>query len=154
MKKLLSILLFLTACNVSAQQIKKFSIDNGGESVSVSSTQVIYSIGEVNVQELSSGNNAISEGFINPEMTSALVISDAKIIDLILYPNPVSDNLNVAAKDTITKISIYNQLGQLVKSQNPLHSNFNIDVSNLSTGTYLIKIEANNKITTKQIIKK
>lgn len=57
-----------------------------------------------------------------------------------LYPNPAKDVLNIQAKQDlkINSIEIYNQLGQIVMaSTNTLNT---IDVSNLASGTYFVKI--------------
>lgn len=51
----------------NAQTIEKFSIDSGGASVSAGGIQMLYTIGEVNVQELSTASVNISEGFINAD---------------------------------------------------------------------------------------
>ncbi|MEM5564281.1 hemagglutinin protein [Psychroserpens sp. AS72] len=51
----------------NAQTIEKFSIDSGGASASEGSIQILYTIGEVNVQELSTPSVSISEGFINAD---------------------------------------------------------------------------------------
>ena len=50
-----------------AQTIEKFSIDSGGASTSAGGLQILYTIGEVNVQELSTASVAVSEGFINAD---------------------------------------------------------------------------------------
>ena len=57
-----------------------------------------------------------------------------------LYPNPAKNVLNIQAKQglTINSIEIYNQLGQIViATTNALNT---IDVSNLASGTYFVKI--------------
>ncbi|MEM5565197.1 hemagglutinin protein [Psychroserpens sp. AS72] len=51
----------------NAQSIEKFSIDSGGASASEGGIQILYTIGEVNVQELSTPSVSISEGFINAD---------------------------------------------------------------------------------------
>jgi hypothetical protein len=51
----------------NAQSIEKFSIDSGGASASNGDIQILYTIGEVNVQELSTASGSISEGFINAD---------------------------------------------------------------------------------------
>jgi hypothetical protein len=60
--------------------------------------------------------------------------------EFTLYPNPVKNVLNINAKNRleIQSIEIYNTLGQLVIAK----PNFNqtIDVSNLKTGTYFVKV--------------
>ncbi|MFN7043972.1 MAG: T9SS type A sorting domain-containing protein [Flavobacterium sp.] len=57
-----------------------------------------------------------------------------------LYPNPAKDILNIQSKQdvAINSVEIYNQLGQIVMaSTNTLNT---IDVSNLASGTYFVKI--------------
>jgi hypothetical protein len=49
----------------TAQTIEKFSIDSGGASVSAGNISILYTIGEVNVQELRTDQVQVSEGFIN-----------------------------------------------------------------------------------------
>ena len=61
---------------------------------------------------------------------------------LNLYPNPANDNLNIIGiTDRINSIEIYDISGKLVSSvANP---NYTISISDLSNGTYLIKIKTN-----------
>jgi hypothetical protein len=57
-----------------------------------------------------------------------------------LYPNPAKDVLNIQAKQdvTINSVEIYNQLGQIVMATtNAINS---VDVSNLASGTYFVKV--------------
>jgi len=69
MKRLLIILLISCYANtVKTQSIEKFSIDSGGASVTAGGIQILYTIGEVNVQEISAGDISVSEGFINPSL--------------------------------------------------------------------------------------
>ena len=68
----------------------------------------------------------------------------AKTDELTVYPNPSSRNISIAGINDLQKvnISILNLYGQnLINITNPL----NIDLSSLSNGVYLIKIEQNNK---------
>ena len=76
-KKITVIVLALITVQAFSQTIEKFSIDSGGASVTAGNIEILYTIGEVNVQELSVGNISISEGFINP-------------INLKIYINPVA----------------------------------------------------------------
>ena len=52
----------------NTQTIDKFSIDSGGASATAGGIDILYTIGEVNVQELSAGNIQVSEGFINANL--------------------------------------------------------------------------------------
>lgn len=78
MKKLIFISVLLFGLNqTGAQSIEKFSIDSGGASASAGGIQILYTIGEVNVGELSATGVSVSEGFINPQQI--LIKIDPKI---------------------------------------------------------------------------
>ena len=57
-------LALLVALSNWGQSIVKSSIDSGGASVTAGNIEVLYTIGEVAVQETTAGNISISEGFI------------------------------------------------------------------------------------------
>ncbi len=59
-----------------------------------------------------------------------------------LYPNPVRDILNFEAKNEIgvKSISVYNTLGQIVMAITNVDNLKDIDVSNLTAGSYFVKI--------------
>lgn len=61
---------------------------------------------------------------------------------LSIYPNPVKDVLNVSYKSEISEVKIYNLLGQEVLSKTINSGDFNLNVSNLSTGSYVVKLMA------------
>ncbi len=69
--------------------------------------------------------------------------------EIVIYPNPASSFVNVSIPKLIPnqKIKIYNQLGQLVMENEALNQN-NLDISNLSSGAYLL----NYGQTTKKIV--
>ncbi|MFD2823799.1 hemagglutinin protein [Lacinutrix iliipiscaria] len=68
MKTISAILCLLVPFLGMTQTIEKFSIDSGGASATAGGIEILYTIGEVNVQELSAGNIQVSEGFINGSM--------------------------------------------------------------------------------------
>jgi pectate lyase len=72
---------------------------------------------------------------------------------LTLYPNPVTDQLFLSSSDQkIKNVAIYNLTGALVKSiKNEVES---IDVSDLTSGNYLVKVTTNQGSFTQKIIKK
>lgn len=72
-----------------------------------------------------------------------------------LYPNPVHDVLNITTKETITisSVSIYNTLGQLVVVIPNAQNTKTIDVSNLTTGNYFIKINSDKGTSNTKFIK-
>ena len=81
MKTKIFLMAFFLSQIALSQTIVKSSIDNGGASVSNASIELLYTIGEVNVQEVTVGNISISEGFIGP-----ILINTPPIIDTIIAP--------------------------------------------------------------------
>lgn len=57
-----------------------------------------------------------------------------------IYPNPTTDHANIQSDLDIKNIMIYNQLGQLVVSQKITQ----IDLSNFTSGIYLVKVVFTN----------
>ncbi|MBK8601453.1 MAG: T9SS type A sorting domain-containing protein [Flavobacterium sp.] len=64
-------------------------------------------------------------------------------------------NVNVASGVRLKSISIYNPLGQLVKTlvDADLNSSLTVDVSALRAGTYFMEINANQGKITKKFVK-
>ena len=70
---------------------------------------------------------------------------------LTLYPNPVANQIFISSEN-VQKVEIYNLLGTLVKT---IEKNTQtIDVSNLPSGNYIVKITTDQGMVTKKIVKK
>lgn len=80
-----------------------------------------------------------------------LAVSDVAKVSLKYYPNPVKDILNISSDKKINSISIYNVAGQLIKSNRNANS---IDMSQISAGIYLIKIQIGTEEQTFKVIRK
>ena len=70
------------------------------------------------------------------------------------YPNPVKDILNLKYTKDITNVAVYNLLGQQVVTKNINSNQSQIDMSQLASGTYMVKITANEQVKTIKVIKK
>lgn len=68
-----------------------------------------------------------------------------------IYPNPASDSITVQTDLNIENITIYNQLGQLIKSQ----KESKIDLTDIALGMYIVEINfENGQSAVQKIIKK
>ena len=90
---------------------------------------------------------------------SLLGTNDFENNTLQLYPNPVTNELNIQLDNTTSnyKVTIYNTLGSVVFESNNQLSNTNnsINVGELNSGIYFVKItDAENKTFQKRLIKK
>ena len=77
--------------------------------------------------------------------------------DIVIIPNRVSNNLRIEFDQSLedSKIHMFNMEGRLMQSY-LLEKNINVfetDVSNLSTGQYIIRYINVNKTITKKFIK-
>ena len=78
-------------------------------------------------------------------------------LDLELFPNPVVDGLTIKLNSSYRKIDIqvYSLLGQLVKTAKMTNGiEYKLNLSDLSAGSYVIKINADGKTDSSLIVKK
>ncbi|MHB0756613.1 T9SS type A sorting domain-containing protein [Polaribacter sp. M15] len=68
-----------------------------------------------------------------------------------IYPNPASQFVNISSELEISKVDIYNLLGKKVMSTDTLNNNV-LEVSNLSSGIYMMKLVSGNLVASKKLI--
>ena len=85
------------------------------------------------------------------DLTILLKSDDFVLQNFSLYPNPTSDILNINLQENLQlqKVSIYNLLGQLIKSDVKQE----INISELQTATYYVEVVTDKGKATKTIIK-
>ncbi|TCO09748.1 chitobiase/beta-hexosaminidase C-terminal domain-containing protein [Natronoflexus pectinivorans] len=72
-----------------------------------------------------------------------------------LTPNPTKDVLTIHSPDVISSIKLYNITGSLVRSETANSSNHNINISDLPSGIYLVKItNIDGEVVLSRILKK
>jgi hypothetical protein len=86
--------------------------------------------------------------------SNSLAVSDFSTIDVSLFPNPTTHNLNIQSDKQITALIIYNTLGQVVMNASPKKTNFSIETSNLNTGVYFVSLETDTASKTMKFIKR
>ncbi|MGB2342606.1 MAG: T9SS type A sorting domain-containing protein [Flavobacteriaceae bacterium] len=84
---------------------------------------------------------------------SALSVKENNLIDFTVYPNPATDLVNINSANSIDSYSIYDLTGRVVKNSNPNSNNFRIDVTSLSKGVYLVKLNSGDKTSSVKLIK-
>lgn len=76
------------------------------------------------------------------------------VTSLKYYPNPVLDILNISYSNVINKVEVINLIGQVVKLTTPNVLNTELDMSNLPTATYLVKVTSEGKTALIKVVKK
>jgi hypothetical protein len=70
-----------------------------------------------------------------------------------VYPNPVDNIININSSEEIIRVNLYNLSGQLLLT-NGIGLETKIDISDLSSGMYILRIETEDNIYTERIVKK
>lgn len=98
-----------------------------------------YAISDADAMSLYTNNSLSSESF------------GTNKIEASIYPNPTSDHFTIATDNELKMIEIYSLQGQKVMTSTAK----NVNVSNLSKGMYLVRIEdENNAVSTQKLIVK
>jgi endonuclease I/chitodextrinase len=85
--------------------------------------------------------------------TSTLSTKNVAFESFKMFPNPVNGNRVYFSVTEDATIQIYTILGKLIQSTEVTKSKNNIDISNLSKGVYLLKINSDKQYITKKLIK-
>ena len=94
------------------------------------------------------------EGIFNINVTTTVLsIDDLVTKGFAYYPNPVKDKLKINANELIKSLTIYNSLGQKLKTIQPSAFKTSLDFSNLPTGTYFVKAQVDNSVGSFKIVK-
>src|SRR5690554_1082213 len=119
--------------------------DNSGWSVSLFSDGKTVAIGAYR-----NSDNGNAAGHVRGYDISNLSSNIFVLENFNIYPNPTSEVLNIKLENNLTleKVTIYNNLGQIVKTaqQNT------VDVSALSKGIYFVEVTTNQGKAVKKVI--
>lgn len=101
-----------------------------------------------------SGNIIISDIesglFVVRSSDNPLSNNTSEVSKYTMFPNPSSNELTIESTVNIKTISIYNTLGQVVKTVSDINSNsVKISTDQLASGIYTVKV---NNLTSKQLI--
>ena len=69
------------------------------------------------------------------------------------YPNPVKDILNVSYTSEISSLRVINMIGQEVISKNINATSAQVDMSQLSAGTYIVNVTIGDAVKTLKVVK-
>ncbi|RAR71292.1 T9SS type A sorting domain-containing protein [Flavobacterium aciduliphilum] len=87
------------------------------------------------------------------DLTFNLSVSSFSKNSVAIYPNPATSSVSIMSKKAITGVSVCTLLGQEVFVKSLDGSFSQLDISNLESGTYFIKIASESSLETFQLIK-
>ena len=130
------------------------------------STATVYLIDNYQgiITNLSEGDYSFrsNKGTFNERFTlqfepdNTLATADTVFGNVTIYPNPASDMINIIGNNfMIDRVIVYDLLGKVVLQKELLQNQSQtIDISNLNSGLYMIKIHSEEKILTQKLLKK
>lgn len=125
-------------------------------SVLINGTAHTPSAGKITVT-LQAGSHTIAKGsgsnylFYMNVGYATTGLQDMEVSPMVLYPNPVVNSLSVSGAD-VERIEVYSMTGVLVKRSDSNTST--IDMSNVGSGSYLVKVFTSKGVFNKKIIRK
>jgi alpha-tubulin suppressor-like RCC1 family protein len=83
------------------------------------------------------------------------IITGVELSDYIsqFYPNPVHDFINISTHHSMKDVTVMNSIGSLMIHETPNSNHILLDISSLDPGIYLIRIQFNDKILLRKVIK-
>ena len=97
----------------------------------------------------------LPEGIFNLDVTSVVLsIEDIVAKGFYYYPNPVENVLKLSANESIEHISLYSLLGREIKRSTHSDLTAEMDLSNLASGTYFVRVDIGDSSGSFKIIKK
>jgi len=83
--------------------------------------------------------------YINYSPATGIVSTETKNRNMVVYPNPANNYLNISGFAKNDVISIYNYMGQLILKKNMNDDSVEtLDISPLKAGVYVIKVNNNS----------
>lgn len=73
-------------------------------------------------------------------------------LNVNVYPNPASDQVNIALSCNMNKVSVYDYKGKLIRSTQVEDKKYRMNVSQLNPGIYILKIGIDDGVIVKQVI--
>ena len=151
MQRLYAVFILIISFSTSfySQDLDHFVIGTDGGYARNNQFSLSYTIGEV-VTELGRdtvNNVDLTQGFQQSYISIVSVEDHDLDIDIMIYPNPAVDYLNVVVSD-IDKANnyfMYDMSGKLIRQERINDKEFKIGFSALSTGNYMLVFTDNDR---------
>lgn len=141
MKKITCTLLFLNfVISLSAQEV----VSVQGDSYSISTLSIDFTIGEVVVHQGNNGSVNLSEGFHQSSWDLLGVDDYIPEYEVAIFPNPASETIHV--KTTLfndVTYSLIDNTGKMILTDKLTQELTSIQVKYLATGNYFLNLKSN-----------
>lgn len=102
-------------------------------------------------QLFNASGSSFSDKLVVMIAVGAVDIDDETFQDMVIFPNPTSDKININSESDIQMVELYNLQGQRVYAENG--NVRSITVSDLAKGMYILKVTTEQGVSTYKISK-
>ena len=125
-------------------------INSVGSSVILSADGSVVAVGASGFDISSFSQNGLVNIFQNKTLVN---IDDLDVNEIRIFPNPTNHRVMIQSSEWIEKVEVYTLSGQSVYSVITGSKEVELQISDLPTGTYLVKILSLDEIQTIKIVK-
>lgn len=156
MKTILIIHIFVFAAFfVSSQEV----VSSAGETQKISGIEISWTIGEPVIETISSGSNALTQGFHQSGLTvTAIDELPLSEFELKVYPNPTFGFVTIQFDKLVenTNYSVFDINGKMIGNGVINSTNTLLDFKKFASGSYILKLNysSNQPLQTFKIVKK
>ena len=108
---------------------------------------------DVYVRAICDNDNMSEWTAVESFTTDFLGVNTENFVGFNYYPNPVKNSINLESRLNIDKVSIYNLLGQEVLSRDLNEMSPSLDMSNLASGAYILRVQIGSQSKIIRVIK-
>lgn len=134
--------------SVNSQTISAGTIASFAGSVNNSTITIDYSVGENAISTVSNTSNAVTQGFLQPQLIiSTGIVEVNEHNEVSVFPNPTSDFVFIKSAEQVTWV-IYDATGKVIL----IGDSSKIETTQFALGVYYLEI-SNKKSDNKKTIK-
>jgi hypothetical protein len=116
-------------------------------------TQVFIELAGLDFYSASTNNQMYFDDITLFKGDITLGVDDFSVNKFSVYPNPVTDILNIKSVASVDNVTVYDVLGKVVLQETPGKISPAINMSNLASGAYLVKVTIGNSSKTVKVLK-
>lgn len=135
---------FDTEINIIGYDWKSFNFGTFSYDIADSLTYFVHTNSDDVWKLVLTGFNGSSDGkiYFTKELVSAVGVDEEANVEMLAFPNPATNVLNVKASEEIGQVNLYNMGGQLVYSNSSVATDLlQIEVAAYEQGVYMLEIE-------------
>jgi len=151
MKKIIIVfIIFLTSAIAFCQSVSPHLVSTSGDTYKNTSYQLDWSIGELQTETYAATGQILTQGFQQGNYTiTAVEQSNEFQFEIIAYPNPTTDFINLKIKNSKTETFQYiigDISGKVLQTGKFSDNIQQFNFSEFPVGTYFISIQLNNQV--------